>query len=95
MKRKRRMVTLGSLADDFIKNTDNLEFQKSLLRGLPTKLYGKAIAAQVTEIRVEDGFLILRIPDDSWRKELGERKQLLLHKAREIYGPLKGVYLRV
>lgn len=93
MKRYRRMIPLGAVTEQLVKDNQNPEFRKALLKTLPKKIFGEAIAANIKSVEIGDGCLTMRVPSDSWRHELSGRKAMILEKAREIHQPIDRIEL--
>lgn len=85
MKRYRRMMSLDKVTDALIQNNQNPEFRMGLLKSLPTKIFGETIARVIEDVRFEDGVLYLKVPDETWRKELKKQIGLVHKEARQIH----------
>ena len=93
MKRYRKMIPLATVTEKMIKENDNPEFRKALLKALPKKIFGEAIATNITQVDVLDTCLQITIPNDTWRNELTKRKRMILEKAREIHDSIQKIDL--
>ena len=92
-RRNRRMVTLADMTRRFTEEHAQPEYRKSLLAGLPASLFGRTVASQITEVNLDGTTLVLKIPDDTWRKELRKNKIMLMIKAREIQPDIRDLSL--
>ncbi len=93
MRRIRRLVPFGTVAEKLFDNQKNERCGSALLRSLPAKLFGATIAAQITEVEMKGHILFLRVPDATWRKELEVQHDQLLAKARRLHRQLNKVVL--
>jgi len=93
MKRYRKMIPLRAVTEQIVKDNQNPDFRKALLKALPKKIFGEAIAANIESVEVRDACLRMTVPSDSWRRELSGRKAMILEKAREIHQPLDRIEL--
>jgi len=88
--RNRRMVSLKTMTSRFTKRHDEPAYRVGLLEGLPGEVFGPAAAAHVEKVALIDGWLVVVIPEEAWRKELERHRGRLSHRARQIYPKLKG-----
>ncbi len=87
------MVSLADLTERFTREHPQPEYREALLAGLPTSLFGKAVADHIEAVRLEGKTLIMKVPDSAWRKELAKHKIRLLVKAREVYPGIRDLTL--
>ena len=91
MKRYRRMMPLGSLTDSLVEKNDDPGFREAVLLGLPARVLSPDIASKIASAEIVDNHLVLHIPDEAWRKEIGRHRKRLLEAARKILAHIEGV----
>lgn len=64
-----------------------------MIKSLPSRLFGKTLAAHIEDAYVKGGRLHLRVPDPTWRKELQKNRGMLLEKVRAVHPELIGITL--
>ena len=91
MKRFRKMVDLGFVAEQMIKEQGDGRLADVLQDMLPSHYFGSAIGRHIESMRVEQGRLILSVPDQMWRRELKKQRSTLLDRARKIDSGIQSI----
>lgn len=90
MKRLRRLSSIQHIHSRlFAEHHHHSSFQKALLKAVPVRLFGRAVASHIEKIAIEGTLVRIKIPDSLWRAELTKHKSLLLEKIREYHPGIK------